>query len=220
MDIARSFSYILDDEQWWKKALIGGLLSLIPVVGTFYMMGYVLQTLQNIIKGQETPLPEVLEDLSGKIVKGLILFLITFVYMLPLIIIAACAGGGAPILAEQIDGSEAQAILPAIWGSCFGCLALLYGIAMSLLLPFVWGEYAMTEQIGSAFRLGKIFSMLKSNIGPAFIVIVVGGLAGMLASLAGTLLCGIGLFFTMFYAQLVTAFLYGSLYKQAQSAVL
>ena len=37
MDIGRSFSYILEDEEWWKKILIGGLLTLIPVF-TFYFL--------------------------------------------------------------------------------------------------------------------------------------------------------------------------------------
>jgi uncharacterized membrane protein len=58
--------------------------------------------------------------------------------------------------------------------------------------------------------------MLKSNIGPAFIVLLVNGLVAFVAMIVGTIICGVGIVFTMFYAQLVMAFLYGSLYRQAK----
>ena len=90
----------------------------------------------------------------------------------------------------------------------------------SLFVPFVWAQYATTEKFGDAFQLGKIFGMLKDNIGPAFIVMIVVGAAGFVASLAGTLLCGVGLIFASFYVQLVSAFLYGLLYNKARTAVL
>ncbi|MBN1581773.1 MAG: DUF4013 domain-containing protein [Anaerolineae bacterium] len=220
MDVGRSFTYITEDEEWWKKVLIGGLLSLIPIVGPFYMMGYVLQVIQNVMAKQETPLPEVLEDFGGKLVKGLMLTIIVLIYVLPIIIISACAGAGGGVFPGIIDDPDTAGIAAIVWGSCFGCLSLLFGIAISLLMPFVWARYAETGQFGDAFQLGKIFAMLKDNIGPAFIVMLVSILASFAASLVGSLLCGVGIVFTAFYAQLVMAFLYGSLYNKAKTAVL
>jgi hypothetical protein len=220
MDIGRSFTFVTEDEEWWQKVLIGGLLSLIPVVGPLYLMGYALQVTKNVISGQEVPLPEALDDFGGKIVKGLMLSIIVLVYMLPLIIVSACAGGGGAFFAENIADRAARDIVPVVWSSCFGCLSMLYGIFIGLLMPFVWGTYAETERFGDAFQVGKILQMLRLNIGPAFIVFIVSGLAGMLALLVGLVLCVIGLVFTSFYAQLVTGFLYGSLHKEAKTAVL
>ena len=65
MDIGRSFSYILEDEDWWKKVLIGGLLTLIPIIGPFYGLGYLLEAIKNVISGREVPLPEALEALRA-----------------------------------------------------------------------------------------------------------------------------------------------------------
>ena len=62
MDIGRSFTYVLDDDEWWKKVLLGGLLSLIPIVGPLYAIGYVLEVISNVIGGRETPLPEAVEN--------------------------------------------------------------------------------------------------------------------------------------------------------------
>jgi hypothetical protein len=219
MDIGRSFTYVTEDEEWWKKVLIGALLTLIPVVGQFYGLGYMLATLKNVIEGRETPLPEVLEDFGGKIVKGLLISVIIFVYMLPLIIVSSCAGGGGAAFPELLDDEDTAGIIAAVWGGCFGCLSLLYGIVVSLFIPFVMAIYAETGQFGEAFKLGKIFAMLKSAIGPTIVALLVSALAGFVAGIAGSILCGIGIIATAFYAQLINAFLFGSLYNQARQAV-
>ena len=219
MDIGRSFTYITEDQEWWKKVLIGGLLSLIPIVGQFYLMGYVLATLKNVIDGREIPLPEPLEDFGDKLIKGLMLAVITFIYFLPLTILGACSGAGTPLLQESGLDSELANTIAIVWSICFGCISFVIGIAVSLLLPFVWSKYAETGQFGDAFKLGEIFGMLRATIGQAVIVVLVSGLAAMVAGIAGLIACVVGLIFTTFYAQLITAFLYGSVYRQAKAAV-
>jgi hypothetical protein len=224
MDISRSFSYPTEDQDWLTKVALGGLLSWIPIVGQFYLYGYALETLQNIIAGREVPLPEVVEDFGGKLLKGLMIAVINFIYALPLIVIigGAQAANFAPLMAENASEEAFTAITTVltIVSVCFGCLALIYGILMSLVIPFAWSKYAESEQFSDAFKLGEIWELLKNNIGPAFIVTVISGLAGFIALLAGSLLCGVGLIVTMFYAQLIIAFLYGSLYRQAKASVL
>lgn len=219
MDIGRSFSYVLEDEDWWKKILIGGLLTLIPVFGQFYGLGYLVVAIKNVIDGREVPLPEAVEDMGGKFMKGLLFFVIGFVYMLPVILVAGCSGGLTAVFPQIIDDSDTVSIVTTIWSSCFGCLVLLYSIFAGLLLPFAIATYADTGTLGDAFKVGNMFGMLKANIGPAFIVLVMQVVAQMLASIAGTILCGIGLFATMFFAQLVMAYLYGTLYVKARPAV-
>lgn len=49
MDIGRSFTYVTQDQDWIKKVLLGGVITLIPVVGPFFALGYVLETMRNII---------------------------------------------------------------------------------------------------------------------------------------------------------------------------
>jgi hypothetical protein len=94
-------------------------------------------------------------------------------------------------------------------------LAILIG----LFIPFAWGRYAESGQFGAAFKFGEIFKQLKDNLGPTFIAILLSAAVGIAAGIVGSILCGIGLIFTGFYAQLVTAFLYGSLYRQAKAKV-
>jgi hypothetical protein len=220
MDIGKSFMYVTQDQDWIKKVLIGGLITLIPIVGPFFAFGYVLATMKNVIAEQEVPLPEI-GDFGGKLVEGLKVWVISLVYALPLILFSVCAQSGnlAPVIAENMDQDMVEVLTTVSLGvsACCGCLLLLYAILMALLLPFAWGKYIEAGQLGAAFRVGELFGMLKSNIGPAVIALLVSWLAGFVAMLVGTIACGIGLIFTLFYAQLVMAFLYGSLYRQAKA---
>lgn len=219
MDIGRSFTYATEDQEWWKKVLIVGLLSLIPIAGQFYLVGYALEVLKNVIGGQPTPLPQAVDNFGGRIVKGLMMGIILTIYMLPVAVIAGCAGGGGQVFLAVMEDQDLATTLMGVWSACFGCLSLLLVIPVGLAAPLIWGIYAETGNFGAAFQLGKIFGMLKSVIGPAFIVLLVAGVAGFAASLAGTLVCGIGLVFTMTYFQLVMAFLHGSLYNKAKMSV-
>ena len=114
-------------------------------------------------------------------------------------------------------------VLVDISGSVYGeagakvDMGVLAGILMGLVLPFAWGKYLETGELGAAFQFAELWEMLKNNMGPAFIVLLVSWLALFVAELVGIILCGVGILFTMFYAQLVMAFLYGALYRQAKA---
>ena len=218
MDIGRSFTYVLEDDEWWKKVLLGGLFSLIPIAGQFYAIGYVLEVISNVMGGRETPLPEALENLGGRIVKGLLAVAIMLIYALPLLIVLVCPAVGIPLASSASADPDTAGVIASIAGTCFGCISAIYGVLMGLVQPFAWGKYVETGQFGEAFKFGEILNMLKENIGPALIVLLVNALATFLASMVGSILCGIGLFFAMFYAQLVSAYLFGSLYRQARPA--
>ena len=223
MDIGRSFTFITEDEDWLRKVLIGGLISLIPIVGQLYMTGYFLQVIKNTIEGREVPLPEVTEDFGQKLLKGLLATLIGLILFLPVIIVASVSGVGSALLGSAFESSnaaDAAGTAMALWGVCLGCVTLVLGLAISLFMPFALGKYAETEQFGDAFKFGEQFELLKANLGPTIIAILISIVAGIAAGIAGSILCGIGFFFTGFYAQLVTAFLYGTVYRQAKAQAL
>jgi hypothetical protein len=219
MDISRALAYITDDEDWLQKLLIGGLLSLIPVVGQIYALGYATAVLKNIIAGKETPLPDLTEDFGGKLLQGLLLWLITVIYFLPLIVIAGSSGIGIAVVAGAAD-ADVAGILAAITGSCVGLIALVLGIVSGLFLPYAWAIFAETGQFGEAFKLNKILEMIKANLGQTLLVLLVAAVVGAVAGSIGTAVCAIGVAFTTFYARLVSSFLYGKLYLQAKAKTL
>lgn len=46
VDIGRAITYVFQDPQWLKKVLIGGLLSLIPIIGWLIIGGYWLRVIR------------------------------------------------------------------------------------------------------------------------------------------------------------------------------
>ncbi len=214
MDIGSSFTYPMEDQDWLKKILIGAVLGLIPIVGGFLQMGYAVEAIKRTIDGVPTPLPE-WDDWGGKLVKGLVYWVISFVYVLPLILIAACVSVGGAALSSAVNGdSDTAGLIFALVQACFGCLALIYGLAVGLVLPAAIGRYAATGEFGAAFQFGEVFSMVRHNIGTYVIVLVMTFVAGLVASL-GIIACFIGVLVTGFYAQLIIAYLYGSAYNVA-----
>ncbi len=70
MDIGRSFTYVTEDQDWLQKVLIAALISLIPIVGQLYMLGYALQVTKNTIEEQIVSLHRHKRDLADSVLEG------------------------------------------------------------------------------------------------------------------------------------------------------
>ena len=214
MDIGKAFSFVLDDENWIVKVLVGGVLSLIPFVGPILVYGYGLELMENVIQGRSRPLPE-WDDWGGKLVKGIMYLVISFVYALPIVLLGICFGLLMTVLGAA-EAEEAINVIGSLGGVCFGGFALLYGILLTLALPPAIGRYLETGELGAAFRLGEVFALVRDNIGAWIIALVLSWLAGLIASL-GIILCFVGVLFTAFWANLVMMYLWGDVYRQASA---
>jgi hypothetical protein len=215
MDFGKAFSFVFDDENWIVKVLIGGVLSLIPIVGQVLMYGYALEVMKNAMRGQSTPLPE-WDEWGDKLVKGIMYMIIGFVYALPIIIVGGCFGvlmGGLGVA----EAEEAVEVIGSLGGVCFGGFALLYTILMMLVLPPALGRYLETNELGAAFRFGEVFALARDKIGGWIVALVLIVVVGLVAALVGLLLCGVGSLFTSFWSTLVMMYLWGEVYRQASA---
>lgn len=209
MDIGSSFTYMFEDEDWIKKILIGGVVSLIPIVN-FAAFGYVIQIIRNVRDGQSLPLPE--WDQFGQYFKdGLWVFLIFLVWSIPIIIVACLQAAGTAALAENNDMASAVGVISA----CFSCLMALWGLVMGVASPAIIVRYAEVGEFMAGFRFGEIFSFISANVGSYIIVVLLMWVAGLIASL-GVILCVVGVIFTQFWSYLVGGNLMGQLAAQHQ----
>ncbi len=213
MDIGKAFGYVFDDEDWLKKVLIGGLLNIIPVVGSLFTYGYMIETTKRVIDGYPTPLPE-WDDWGGKFMKGLIYFVIGLVYFLPLLLVMICVGIVMALASSQMADPDSAGALIGIVNACLGCLALLYSLLVMLILPAAVARYADTGQISAAFQFGEVIGLVRANVGTYLMVLLLTLVAGLIGSL-GSIACGVGLLFTMFYANLIMGYLFGAAYRQS-----
>ena len=213
MDFGKAFSFVFDDEDWIKKIGVGGLISLIPIIGTFLVIGWGVEVVKRIIRDDAEILPD-WSDFGGYLARGFLVFLVILVYLLPVILIQGCTS--LPFLYESAD--DTLLTIFTIVTVCFGCLTTLYSIAAYLVLPAAIANYAATDEIGAAFKLGEIFKMVRDNIGTYAMVLLGGIVAGLVASL-GTIACLIGVLFTSVYSFAVNGHLWGQAYKVSKGAV-
>ncbi len=214
MDFGLSFSYVFKDADWFKKILIIGLIALIPLLGAFVLIGWLMEISRRVAMGDRQPL---LPDLDfGKqlsngfkaFVAYLIYALPIFVIYLPLIIISAIAS------ATGIDEDTSMAIL-GILTACTVILVVLYSIFLTLLTPAIYTRIAIEGSIGAGLKVREIFAVVKSALGPFLLAIVGTLLASAIIAPLGSIACGIGALLTTAYSMAVMGHLYGQAYAQA-----
>jgi hypothetical protein len=206
---------MFEDQDWIKKILIGGVVNLIPIVN-FAATGYFIEAIRNTAEGRELPLPE-WDDFGGKFMKGLMAGIASFIYALPIIVVMGIVFGLTAVIADSLDGDTAETI-SSICPLMGNCLLFVYMILLMLILPAAIVQYALTEQFGVFFRFGDILAFIKANIGGYIIALLVALVAGLIAEIVGGIACGIGILFTLVWAMLVGANLFGNLAREAQPA--
>lgn len=215
MDFGLAFSFPFKDQQWFKKLVVPGLISLIPLVGQFYLVGFGLNVAKRVIDKDPESLPDL--DFGGNLKRGFMSFVIGLGYSLPLIVLALIFG----IIMVTIGGlagdnnSEVAGILGVVSGAGFGIISMIYGIIVAFFTSAALGNYlAKGEELGVAFRIREIWMLLKKAIAPYLLVILGGVLANLVGSL-GSLICAVGLLLTLPYATVVYGHFIGQAYLQA-----
>jgi hypothetical protein len=209
MDIGKSFTYVFDDEDWVTKILIGALFVLLSfiVIGIPFVLGYIVETVRNVMDGNPRPLPD-WADLSPKFTKGLMLFLILLIYSLPIIFVSCLTWMGG-IIAEE---SEAVGAFLA----CMNCLSMLWGFLVAVVTPAATIRYAITGEFIAGFQFGGIFNFIANNLANYIIAFLLSMLASTIGAL-GVILCGVGVLFTSLWALLVDAHLFGQVYRASET---
>ena len=222
MDYVKSFTFVFDDTRWVTKIAIGTglvLLStaltfiLVGIVGFFILAGYSVRLLQNVRDGREFPLPE-WDDWGGDLVRGLKLAVVGFIWALPIFIFFAPIGIGSAI-ADSGGAGEFFGVSILLCGSC---LMMLYGLFFALATPGFSIAYAQDEHISSGLRLTEIWEWTRANIGQVIIAVIVIIVASLIiqlvAGIAGTIACLVGLIITIPLASLATSLYTYHLYGQ------
>jgi uncharacterized protein DUF4013 len=200
MDIGKAFSYVFEDERWISKVLIGGLVSIVPILN-FAVLGYMLRVAQNVARRDPRPLPE-WGEFGDHFMRGLYAFVIYLVYSLPIIIVGvlfACVIGG---VAGGSRNSDSGAAAAGVLGTCLVPLMIVLGLALSFIIYAALARYVATDTLSEAFKFGEVIASVRTNFSPWLMLWLVSILAGLVGGL-GAIACGVGALFTGFYAQCV-----------------
>jgi hypothetical protein len=219
MEFGKPFSYVFEDPDWLKKVVIMGLIMLIPIVGQLVAAGWMIDIMKKMINHEPLTLPNV--DFGGQLGRGFGSAVIGLVYALPIlvvviiqvIIIGVIGGFNAD---QSYDLSSTTGVVISVISLCFTLVYIVYGIAISFLLPIAYGRYAEFGKMGAALKFGEVFGLAKKVIVPLIIVILGTMVAGIVASL-GTIGCGVGVVVTAAYAMAITGHFYGQVYNLAKA---
>jgi hypothetical protein len=212
-DVLRPFAFVFEDPRWLPKVLIGGLfvLASLLLVGVFFLLGYVAKLVRNVIAGVQFPLPE-WDDLGDYFGEGLLLFFVCVIYVLP--ILALGIGFGIPAALLSAAQNEDMRNLGGGVAGCVWCLIAPLSLAVSFFVPASLLMTITTGRFGAAFEFGRVWSLIRENIGNYLLAFVVLIVARFFAGFGIVLLC-IGIIFTHFWAMVVGGYAYGQFYRLA-----
>jgi hypothetical protein len=215
LDFARPFRFVFEDPDWQRKIAIGALFTILSflIVGIFFVAGYVVHVARNVMRGESRPLPEWDGKYGEYFSEGLRVAAVVFLYVLPLVLIWLFLAGGMAVLGLVGDENVAAA-----GGLVFGCSAAIIavlGIVVSLILPAALLMYAATGSISAAFNFREIFEFIVDNVVNYVLAFIIHLVANFLSQFGIFLLC-IGLFFAVFWANLVSAYAFADAYRIAK----
>lgn len=229
MEYGKAFSFVTEDQEWVTKLAIAAVLVLasgiIPIIPLLLVMGYMLDLSRNVAHGVALPLPR-WEALEDKLKEGAIVLVIGVVYMLPVIVIAACAGGfgfAAAISASSSASASSNGDAGAAGGLisllpfvivCFACVAAVYGIVAGLMANAATLVYLNSGQLGRAFRIREVWALVQTHLGD-FIMIWVASLAANLGVfIVGIITCGLGYIVGVPWSMFMQAHLLGQVSRK------
>ncbi len=195
MNYGRAFTYAFEDKEWTRKLGIFLVILLVPILN-FAGIGYSVDIMRRIIKGDPQPLPD-WDDLGKKFMDGLLLALASIIYALPILLLA-CLPLALILVPIFLSGnSNSQDIANALGGAsaiafaCLGCFAFVYGLALSVLIPAIYVKYAAEGTFASCFNFKEIFAVIRRNTGAYFTAWIVYVGISFGASLVGGLIGGL-----------------------------
>jgi hypothetical protein len=210
-DIGAAFKFQFQDPNWVSKMFLGALFELLSIllIGSWLVMGYQVEVIQRVMRKDPTPLPE-WDRLSEKLLRGIKLFLISVVYHLPLVLIfipfVFLIGLSSTLHSNEVEAFSGFTLVSAVI-----FIVLPYVLFVSILLPVIYLEFARNERVGDALNLAAALRFFARNWQNVIILALI-MLGVNILSAVGVVFCIVGVFFTSFYAKLVSAHLTGQLH--------
>jgi hypothetical protein len=221
MDIGKALSFVFEDEEWISKILLGAVIVLIPIFGQLALFGYGIAIIRNVKADDPRPLPA-WSNLGDFILDGFKFWVATLIYAIPFIIFLCPIMLVWVLPALGAENEDLAAILAGVSGivsMLLGCLAVLYGILLSLLTPVIQIRYAETGEIGPCLAVGEVFRLLFDNLGGVLVAVVLGwAVSTVVLSIAGTLTLGLLALPGSVWLKALSCHMYGQISQQVASA--
>ena len=207
-NLDEAFTFVFKDPNWLTKLLIGGVFTFLSIlfIGVPVILGYGIELLQRVRRGEKYPLPE-WKDVGVKFILGFKYFITLFVYYLPIMIVMI------PVIIFLVIASL-NGIERPLESTPVGVLAFLlvmpYVIVIMLITPFIAVEFASHERIRDGLNVARVFNFCKRFWEEAAVVAAISiGLS--LTAYLGIIFFIFGIFLTSFFVLCIQFHLYGQI---------
>jgi hypothetical protein len=176
IDIGRAIKAPFNDKQWVSKTLFGFLWLLLGLTAPA-VYGAQIEYVKSVAEGRED-LPT-WDDFGGKWVKGFLLAVAYFLYLLPIWILAAVLLLPGLIASISSGGDYGAGMFGG--GLClFSIISIVYGVAIAILMYGATVNYAMKGGFGALFEISEILAHVRDGSGyfAAWVWALVIGLGG------------------------------------------
>lgn len=182
-----------------NKIFIAALISLIPIIGSIFLIGYSVAYARKVIHRQSPFELPAIDDFMDLIVSGLILFAGFLIYSFVIMTISGISlipfFGSMALFAEKAQSAKGPGVFCGLIFSTFLIpltVIMLLSIVFSLLSPMLTIFYSRAKNFGDIFNFGQIFKLIFSDFGyylTIFLALFILGLAvGLVVFIAAIIL--------------------------------
>jgi hypothetical protein len=190
--------------------VIAAVISIIPIIGTFALLGWSIEIGRRVINGDKEVLPD-WSDFGGLLTLGFKGGLAALVFSIPLIVVWFPLGIFSGLVGTaDLDAAETLITLVSF---CVICLTFTYSIALLLALPASYGRLAATDGLGESLNFRELWNIV-SNAPGAYLIVLLGYLVASTIASLGIILCVVGVFLTTAYSLAVEGHLLGQAYLE------
>ncbi|MDS0299108.1 DUF4013 domain-containing protein [Halogeometricum sp. S1BR25-6] len=205
-----ALSYLKNSDDWIPTLLIGGVLSALSVLilPAFVVQGYLVRVLRGAAK-KDRAAPS-FTDWGGLAVDGLKLFVVSVVYglaaMVPIVAVLFAVFGISSVTTDPTTGAPNAAV--GILGLVATLFVLLFGVLVGYFAPAGYANFAVEDSLGAAFDVSTIVAAATTSeyLKGWLLAVVAGVVLGLVGAALSALVVGV---FVLFYAQVVTYYLFG-----------
>jgi hypothetical protein len=227
MDYSKPFNFIFEDQDWFKKIAIGGLVGIIPIVN-FALLGYCMQIARNVAAGAEKPLPE-WDNFGAYFVSGAKISIANLIYLLPgLIVYSFYLVDFFQFMSFFIQNTEAILDNPLLMAEMqrqtVGTVRLeiyifaAWNVLTMLVLVPATIRFIVHDRFSVFWQFPTNFALAKHHWKLILILFLVGYIANMLANF-GLGLCCIGYLFTKPLTSYIWAHFLGQSVNQVEPSL-
>lgn len=203
-DLGKAFTFVFQDPRWLEKVLIGGLfwIATILLFGWFFILGYMARIVRNVAAGVDDRLPE-WDDLGEMFTEGLKLFLVAFVWYLPIFLVMV------PLMVWAIVFDEfGSPRMSELFAGCMVLTIVPLGLLITFVLPAALVRTAVYRTVGAGLAIGPVFAFVRDNFVNFLLAFIVYLAANFIGQMGIVIFC-IGVFFTSFWGMAVASHAYG-----------